>query len=671
MTNPLLIPSKLPYRVPNWGQIKPSHILPAAREAMKRQKEAWEQIASNPEPATVENTLVAVDEAGDEFSRVLMPAYTLFSSIGGDELDAIQAELGPEMSAHGNLFWLDRRMYDRYNSIDLEGADEETSYVVSETLKKFRQNGIDLPAEKQEKLKELDAALSSLEISFSQRATRAMSDNALVVSSREELDGMTDEQVASLKQCDGTYRLPLLNFTNQPQLVDLVSPKTRKALLDASISRGLGGVETSDTRQIVHDIATLRAQRAELLGAPHHAQVVAQRGMAQDSQAIIDLLSTVGARATAAVDRELEELKSVAGDNEITAADWTHYQEQIRGQVAVDDAALAPYLALTNVVEKGIFFAATELYGITFNLRPDIPTYVDPMKSWEVLDEDGTPIGLFQADFFARPGKSGGAWMNSLVHQSRRAGTLPVIQNNCNFDEPAPGTELLLTWDQVETVFHEFGHALHGLLSDTYYTSTSGTAVPRDFVEMPSQLNEMWAYHPRVLANYATHVETSEALPAELASRLSASKTFGQGFATTEFVASALLDQAWHRLTTDDVPPASQIEEFEETALKRLGVFHSLVPPRYRTAYFKHTFGGGYDAGYYSYMWAEVLVADVEQWFMTEGAKDGDGGLNREAGTILRRELLSRGSSRDPMESFKAVRGREPRAEALLERRGL
>ena len=595
--------------------------------------------------------------------------------MGGDELDEIQAALGPELSAHQSAFWLDRRLIDRFNSIDLNDADEETTYFVTDTLKKFRLKGIDLPAEEQETLKGLDSELSRLEILFSQRATKAMDDYSLTVSSREELAGLSDEQIESYKQDDGTYRLPLLNFTNQPLQVDLTNPATRRALLDASMSRGLGEHESSDTREIVTAIATLRAQRAALLGQPHHAQVVAQQGMAGDSQNIIDLLSSVATRAVEAVDRELEDMKGLidadsTGDG-VQAGDWSYYQEKLRGQVAVDDAALKPYLSLTNVVEKGIFYAAEKLFGITFTPRPDIKGYVDTIETWEVFDESGEAVGLFQADFYARKGKQGGAWMHSLVTQSRRAGTKPVIMNNSNFDEPAAGQDLLLTWDQVETVFHEFGHALHGLLSDTYYASTSGTAVPRDFVELPSQLFEMWAYHPEVLSQYAVHHETGEPLPEDLVAKLSASKTFGRGFATTEFIASALVDQAWHRISADEVPTSDEIEAFEKKALKDLGVHHDLVPPRYRSAYFKHTFGGGYDAGYYSYMWAEVLVADIEQWFGSEAAKNGDGGLNREAGDILRSELLSRGSSRDPMETFKAVRGREPRAEALLERRGL
>ncbi|WP_182354990.1 M3 family metallopeptidase [Flaviflexus huanghaiensis] len=675
MTNPLLTPSALPYSVPDWAAIKPEHILPAAREAMDDQRAQWKGIATNPEPATVENTVVAFDKSNDVINRALAPAFTLFSSIGGPELEEIQATLGPELSEHTNAFWLDRRMFERFNSIDLGDADEETRYFVEDTLKKFRLKGIDLPEDEQTKLKEIDSELSRLEILFSQRATKAMDDNALIVESREELAGLSDEQIEGYKQEDGRFRLPLLNFTNQPLQMELTNPATRRALLDASLSRGLGDHDSSDTRQLVVDIAKLRAERAALLGQPHHAQVVAMKGMAADSQNIIDLLTSVARRAVHAVDRERSELMTLVDDdeqgNDLQAGDWTFYQEKLRGQVAVDDAALKPYLALSNVVEKGIFYAAEKLFGITFAPRPDIRGYVDTVQTWEVFDESGEAIGLFQADFYARKGKSGGAWMHSLVDQSRRAGTKPVIMNNANFEEPPAGQELLLTWDQVETVFHEFGHALHGLLSDTYYVSTSGTAVPRDFVELPSQLNEMWAYHPEVLAQYAVHHETGERLPGDLAAKLSASKTFGQGFATTEFVASALLDQAWHQIGAHEVPDPTSIEEFEEKALKDLGVYHELVPPRYRTAYFKHTFGGGYDAGYYSYMWAEVLVADIEQWFASEGAQKGDGGLNHEAGETLRRELLSRGSSRDPMESFTAVRGRQPRAEALLERRGL
>ena len=668
MTNALLDPSPLPYGVPQWSKITPDIILPAARSAMANQKEVWESVATSSEPATVANTLDVLDRAEAELSRVLAPAYTLFSSIGGDELDAVQAQLGPELSAHANAFWLDRRIFDRIEAIDLDGASEEAIYLVEDLLRKFRLRGIDLPEDTQAKLKELDSVLSGKEIEFARRAVKAMSDNSLMLTDREALAGLSEDEKNSYQDGDG-YVIPLLNFTNQPLQADLDNAETRRALLQTSMARGLGGHESSDTRQLVVDIARLRAEKAALLGRPHHAQVVAEAGMATDSQKIVDLLTSVAGPAIAAVEREAADLTELAG-GELAAADWTYHEAKLRARVSVNDADLRPYLALSNVVTNGIFYAASRLYGISFEERPDIPGYLPSVRTWEVFDSDGQAIGLFQADFYTRVGKNGGAWMNPIVSQSHAAGTKPVIMNNCNFTDPGEGKECLLTWDQVETVFHEFGHALHGLLSDTTYEMTSGTSVPRDFVELPSQLNEMWMYHPDVLARYAVHYETGEPLPAELVSKLSASKTFGQGFATTEFVASALLDQAWHRLDTEQIPSAEEVEDFEAAALSGFGVAHELVPPRYRSTYFTHTFGGGYDAGYYSYMWAEVLVADIEQWF-ADNAIDGDGGFNPEAGKILREELLSRGSSRDPMASFIAVRGREPRAEALLERRGL
>lgn len=671
MTNPLLSLSPLPYHLPQWSEIKPEHIVPAVKDAMKRQRDTWDAIANNTEPATKENLLEAVDASWEEMNRIFGIVYTLISSVGGPELEAIEAELGPELSEHSTYFTLNTKMFERFESLNLDELDEESAYFASETLKSFRRAGIDLPEEQQNELKALNKELSAKEIAFGQRVVAAMSDNALQVESKDELAGLDEETIDSFADGDH-YTVQLINFTNQPYLAELTNPATRKALLETSMSRGLGGHASSDTRQLVSEIATLRAKRAALLGHTHHASVVAEAGMAQDSEKIIDLLSSVAKPAIDGVERERAGLAKLAqGDGiELGAADWQYYESKKRGEVAVDDEALKPYLLLDNVVEKGIFYAANKLYGITFEARVDLEGYLPSVKTWEVKDADGAEIGLFQADFFARKGKHGGAWMNPILSQSRRAGLKPVIMNNCNFAEPAPGKPCLLSWDHVITVFHEFGHALHGLLSDTYYLEVSGTSVPRDFVELPSQLNEMWAFHPDVLAQYAVHYQTGEALPAELADKLAASMTFGQGFATAEFLASALLDQAWHRISADEVPSAEEVEAFEEKALKDLGVFHELVPPRYRSTYFNHTFGGGYDAGYYSYMWAEVLVADLEDWFRTEAAK-GDGGLNREAGDKLRGELLSRGSSRDPMESFIAVRGRQPRAEALLERRGL
>ncbi|OQD38613.1 hypothetical protein B1R42_04175 [Trueperella pyogenes] len=669
--NPLLTKSTLPYMVPDWAAIKPEHIVPAITELMEAERRVWEQVATNTEPATVTNTVDVLEDAGLPLSLALNAAFTLMSSIGGDDLDAVQSEILPLLSEHTNSFRLDKRIYDRFAAIDLTGLDPETTRYITEELEQFKRSGITLDDADKARLRELDSELSALEVEFSQRVIKAMEDNAPVLTAAD-VAGLDEARLASARQEDGTYRFPLDNFTNQTLQVELEKPAARAAVLEASISRGLGAHESSDTRELVLKIARLRAQRAELLGYPHHAQAVADAGMAKDSQAIVDLLSSVAPKALAAVERDRAKLEALAGaDVVLSAADYTYYQEKLRGQLGLDDSALKPYLELNNVVEKGIFFAAEKLYGLTFKPREDIAGWVDTCKTWEVFDENGEGIALFQADFFRRQGKSGGAWMNSAVDGSAHDGLKPVILNNCNFAQPAEGEPCLLTWDHVITVFHEFGHALHGMLSTTKYRSLGGTSVPRDFVEMPSQLNEMWAYNPLVMANYATHYVTGEALPTEMAEKLTAAATFGQAFATTEFLAAALVDQAWHRLGSAEVPTdVADFEAFEERALREFNIFHELVPPRYRSAYFAHTFGGGYDAGYYSYMWAEVLVGDLENWFK-ESQIDGDGGLNRVAGRKLAAELLSRGNSRDPMESFVAVRGREPRAEALLERRGL
>lgn len=666
--NPLLEKSPLPFQLPNWAAIKPEHILPAVEQVLANQRAAWGTIATNPEAPTVANTIDAIEKAGEEADRVLSVAFTLFSSLGTDELNDIEAEIGPKLSEHANAYSLDKRIYERLLALDVSGEDDETQYWLEKELKAFRLGGIELDGESANRLRAIDSELSSLQIDYVNRATRAMTD-ATFVTDATALAGLDADKLASFKAEDGTYRIEMTNFSNQPIQAELITPATRRNILDTSLSRGFGNHPESDTRQLVLKIATLRAERAELLGYDNHSQVVAAREMAGNSEAIIGLLTSVAHKAVDAVERDAEKLRELAAKDPhgagVEAGDWSFYEEQLRAQLGVEEAKIMPYLELTNVVEKGIFFAAHRLYGLSFEPRPDLAGYVPSMKTWEVKDADGSTIGLFQADFYRRPGKKGGAWMHSVVTGCEIDGTKPVILNNCNFVEPADGESCLLTWDNVETVFHEFGHALHGLLSTTHYRESAGTNVPRDFVELPSQLNEMWAYHPEVLASYARHHVTGEPMPAELAEALAASKTFGQAFATTEFTKAALLDQAWHRLGTGDIP--ADVAEFEAAALEEFGVACPLVPPRYRSTYFTHTFGGGYDAGYYSYMWAEVLVADIEQWFH----ESANGGFTREAGMELRNKLLSRGSSRPPMDSFVDVRGRGPRAEALLERRGL
>ncbi|WP_124053876.1 M3 family metallopeptidase [Arcanobacterium ihumii] len=671
--NPLLTKSQLPYLLPQWEKIKPEHIIPAVEFAMNAQRDAWEEIATNFNPATIENTVEAIEKAGEQIESVMNVGFTLISSIGGEELEKVEAELGPKITEHFNTFQLDDRIYRRLTSLDLSEADPETAHYVSEMIAEFERGGIALPAEAKDRLRKLDAQLSEAEISFGQRVVQAMSDNELVIEDPELLAGLSEDKIKSFTGDDSKIRLPLENYTNQPLQTELNHHDVRAQLLETSMDRGFGSHSGSDTRELVLTIAKLRAERAEILGYPHHSQAVAQSGMAKESEAILQLLLSVAQPAVAAAEVEARKLANMAreaGQSEpFTAADWTFYQEKLRAGLGLDDAAMAPYFLLENVVERGIFFAANKLYGISFVERPELPGYLPTVRTWEVIDEDGEGIALFQADFYRRKGKHGGAWMHEVVAGSAFDGTKPVIMNNCNFNEPKNGDPCLLTWDNVITVFHEFGHALHGMLTKTKYRSTSGTHVPRDFVETPSQLNEMWAFNPEVLAQYAIHYQTGEPLPQNLVEALATSKTFGQAFDTTELLASALLDQAWHRLSPSEIP--SDVASFEKEALGEYGVYSEFIPPRYRSTYFNHTFGGGYDAGYYSYIWAEVLAADIENWFKTTAAIDGDGGLNRDAGTRLRTELLSRGNSRPPMDSFRALLGRDPRAEAILERRGL
>ncbi|MFP7696612.1 M3 family metallopeptidase [Trueperella sp. LYQ143] len=669
--NPILTPSDRPYSSPDWPAIRPEHIVPAVQAAFTQEEEAWEQIATCPQPATFQNTALALEDAARLSDYVLSISWTLMSSIGGEEYERIEADVSALLNTHNTKFWLDKRIYDRLSDIDLDELDGESARLVTELLETYTRSGVQLSEADKETLRDIDAQLAALHVEFSQRAIKAMDDHA-VVFTESECAGLAEDQLNAARNAEGNYRFVLDNFTNQMLLTQLKDPQSRERLFTASITRGLGAHASSDTRQIVLDIVQLRAQRARLLGYPFFAQITADESVAKDADAIEKLLSDVARRSVAAFNRELPRMQELADADrqQIRPADVMFYQEKMRAELGLDDAALRPYLALDNVVEKGIFFAAHQLYGLSFTERTDIPGYVDSMRTWEVSDADGKPIGLFQADYFRRPGKAGGAWMSGIHGFSSHDGTLPLIFNNANFTQPEdPSQPCLLTWDNVITVFHEFGHALHGLLSKATYRSLSGARVPRDFVELPSQLNEMWAYHPQVMASYAVHYQTGEPLPKDLVDTLNASITFGQAFATTEFVSAALLDHAWHRITPDQA--ITDIAAFEKHALAHYGIDTDLVPPRYRSAYFSHTFAGGYAAAYYAYLWADVLVSEIEEWFKTEGARDGDGGLNREAGAIVRREILERGNTRDPMESFRAVRGRDPHAAALMRKRGL
>lgn len=683
MTNPLLHPSDLAFGLPDFAAISCEDVREALLLGMENEKEQWRAIASDRQPATVDNTIGAIDAAGNVLGRATAVFYTLLSSIGGDDYNALYEELAPQFSEHEDQFWMDEAIYNRCVEVaGLPDLDPETKGFTEELIAGFKRSGVFLPAPQKEELRGLNAKIAALQAQVDARITKQLERTATTGSDTAELRGLSDAEVeAAVKAAKGSghaWQLHATNYSQPPQIASVASHEVRGRLLNDSINRGLGADPELDTRALITELAAKRAERAELLGYPDHATLAMDDQTVPSPKEALELLRTVGAAAISRLEEERAVYRAAAVKDGHTLGreDWVYYQERALGdQLGVGQEELAQYLDLNRVVNDGLFFAANRLYGLTFRPRPDLRGWEEDVMVWEVFDEDGRPRGLFLADYYRRPGKSGGAWMSELQSACGRAGTLPIVTNDANFEKPASGEPTLLTWDEVETCFHEFGHALHGLLSNTYYDSTAGTEVPADFVELPSQLNEMWAYNPLVLAQYARHWKTGEPLPAKIAEKLAASKHFGQAFATLEYVQSAVIDQYWH-MSGESLPAGiDDFEEFEGGALRDSGSFHELVVPRYRSAYFAHTFAGGYDGAYYSYMWAEAMVAELEEWFRRNAktTADGgsDGGLNRETGRKLVEELLSRGNSRDPLDSFVAVNGHLPNGAAVVRRRGL
>ncbi|WP_172119973.1 M3 family metallopeptidase [Actinomyces faecalis] len=679
-SSPFATPWGLDLGLPDFAAVRTQDIEPAVRVGMARQRAQWEAVATDPAEPTVANTVAALELSGELLERALTVLYALSSATDSPELDELEERLAPELAAHQDAYDLDPRLYQRFTVLnelvaaareaghtpvdaDGEEIDEETARYIRLAVESFEREGVALTGAAAERLREINAELTTLGSRVGTLIAKAM------------------------------HEAGVANYTATPELAGLEGHAERVALLDKAMSRGLSG--ETDTRALILREVALRAERARLLGYEHHAAIIAAESAAGTTQAVSDMLSRLVPPAMANARRDAEVYAARMAADPATRpgevfgpADWPRYEEAERKErFGVDDAVLAPYLELGNVVDKGVFYAANRLYGITFHERADLAEHMyDPdMRVWEVRDpaalseaerEAGAQapvLGLFVADYYARPGKQGGAWMDSLVEQSHLTGAKPVVINCLNLSKPACGPTLL-TWDNVITAFHEFGHALHGLFADTRWPGASGANVPRDVVEFPSQVNESWALHPQVLASYAIHVDTGEPMPEELVAQLRSQGSFGQGYATTEYLGAALLDQAWHTLAPEQVPTDPEaVEAFEHEALAAVGIDDALVPPRYRTTYFNHVFAGGYSAAYYAYIWSEVMDADTTQWFCTdgEGARDGDLGLNREAGERFRREFLSRGDSRDPLVSFEAYRGRAPRLEPLLERRGL
>ncbi|MGE3289253.1 MAG: M3 family metallopeptidase [Pseudonocardia sp.] len=677
--NPFAEPSPLPFGYPPLDVIREEHFRPAFTEAMATHRAEVDAITANPEPATFANTVEALERSGTMLRRVSAVFFTLVSSASTPGIRAIEAEVSPQLAAHRDAIALDPALVARLDDLHARrhelALDAESLRLLEERHRDVVRAGALLDPAGQQRLRALNAELSTLSSEFGNRLLAEANDSAVLVRDPARLDGLPADAVAAAARAaterghDGAWLLPMVLPTGQPVLASLTDRSLREEIHRASTARNSRGGD-HDTREIVRRTTALRAERAALLGHPHHASWIAEDSTAATTDRIDDLLARLVAPAVRNARIEDEELAAVAG-HPVEAWDRAFYAERVRrARFDVDAEVLRPFLELERVLHDGVFFAANRLYGLEFTERHDLPTHHPDVRVFDVTDADGEPLGLFVADHFARASKRGGAWMNSFVSQSRLLGTRPVVLNTLNLNRPAvtsdPPTPVLLTLDEVRTMFHEFGHALHGLLSDVTYPSFSGTSVPRDFVEFPSQVNEMWMVHPEVLAHFARHHDTGEPIPDDLVAKLEESRHFGEGFATTEYLAAALLDQAWHRLAPD--AQVDDVERFEAAALAAAGCGNDTVPtapPRYRSAYFNHVFGGGYSAGYYSYIWAEVLDADAVEWFAERG------GLRRENGERFRRELLSRGGSVDPMAAYRAFRGRDPRIEPLLVRRGL
>jgi peptidyl-dipeptidase Dcp len=676
-SNPFAQESRLPLNYPAFDKIKNADYGPAYEEGMKEQAAEIAKIANNKAAPTFENTIVAMERSGRLLDRVSSVFGNLSGANTNDDFEALNRELAPKLSAHSDAIRLNEKLYARiktlYDKRDKLKLDQESKRLLERYHTDFVRAGAKLSAADKEKLKAYNAQLAALSTTFSQNVLKEANASALVVDTREELAGMSDKAIdaaaaaAKAKGMDGKFLIAIANTTGQAPLEVLTNRTTRERLLATSLARGSHGGEF-DNREVVLKIARLRAERAALLGYPSHAAYQLEDQTAHDTDAVNKLLGELVKPAVNNARKESADIQAVIdaekGGFANAAQDWAFYTDKVRQErYAFDQNQLKPYFELDNVLQNGVFYAANKVYGITFKERKDLPVYQPDVRVFDVFDADGKQLAIFLGDFYARSNKRGGAWMNAYVSQSTLLGTKPVVANHLNIPKPAAGEPTLLTYDEARTLFHEFGHALHGMFSNVKYPRFAGTRVPRDFVEFPSQVNEMWMAWPEVLNNYAKHYQTGAPMPKELLEKVQASAKFNEGFRTTEYLAASILDQRWHQLPADKIP--TDVLGFESSVLKDVGVDFAPVPPRYRTTYFSHVFAGGYSAGYYGYLWSEKLDADTVEWF-TE-----NGGMLRKNGDHFRKALLSKGGTMDAMQMYREFRGRDARIEPLLERRGL
>lgn len=677
--NSLLADSHLPFLLPDYAHLTDQQFEEAIITGLVEQRDALEMIATNPEAPTVENTLVAWELSSATLDRANAAFWVAKAAEATPERDRIESTLAPRFAEHEDAIWLDSRLYERLRRLrdraeagELE-LDEEDQHLLAENIREFERSGITLAETEKDRLREINSALSCLSVAFEQALVAGRNAAAVHVTNREELTGLSEEAIRGAAQAaeaqgrDG-WLIELTNTTDQPVLEHLEDRELRRRVFEASISRGLSGEH--DVRQLVLDIVHLRAERAQLLGYEHHAAWVAAGSCARTTDAVMGLLHQMVPGAMQLAEQEAARLEEALRQDHANATlaswDWGYYAAREAAANAVDPAALKPYLEFDRILTEGVFAAATALYGITFHRREELRGFTAESMVYEVREATGKPLGLYIIDPYTRDSKRGGAWMTSIMRQSRLTGAQPIVTNTCNFSRPVGSEPSLLTWANVTTLFHEFGHALHGLLSDVKYPSRSGTAVPRDFVEFPSQVNELWSWDEKLISRFAVHHETGKPLPADVVARLKGSRIDGQGFHTLETLAAMLLDQAWHTARPEDLPQSpAELEAFEINALKKAGVASEVIPPRYRSCYFSHIFGSMYSAAYYGYLWAEVLDADACAWF------EANGGLGRGVGDRFRRELLARGGGIEAMQAWLNFRGAAPDVTYLLRRKGL
>ena len=670
--NPFMKKSSLQYQAPEFDKIKDEHFKPAFDYGLKQNISEIEKIANNTETPTFENTVLALEKSGEVLKRAQIVFYNLTGSNTNPTLQKIEEEYAPIFAAHSDKIYLNSKIFNRIKAVKTDGLDAEDKRLIEVYKQRFELAGANLTDTQKEQMKAINAELATLSTQFTSKLLEARKKGAVLINDVKELDGLSADEIAAAATDaknagqEGKYLLTLLNTTQQPLLQNLKNRATREKLFKASWYRAEKGDE-NDTRAILEKTAKLKMDKAHLMGKSSYAELNLMDQMAKKPENALKLLSQLANPAVAQAKKESDDIQKLIDEQKggfsVEPWDWNFYAEQVRkAKYDLDENQIKPYFEVSTVLEKGVFYAAEKFYGITFKERKDLPVYHPDVVAYEVFDRDGKSLAIYYLDFYTRDNKNGGAWMSNFVEQSFTTNTKPVIVNVFNYQKPAPGKPSLISYDDVSTMFHEFGHTLHGLFANQKYTTISGTNVPRDFVEFPSQINEFFALEPAVLKNYALHYETKQPMPTALVEKIKKAATFNQGYATTELVSAATLDMAWHSVTSEN--QFKPTLEFEKDVLQKYGFTLPQVPPRYHSPYFAHIWGGGYSAGYYAYMWSDMLNSAAWDWIKNNS------GMTRENGDRFRKHILSVGNSVDLNQAFRDFTGKDPEITPLLKDKG-